>query len=72
MPSFLSQAITTVAGLASVAVANGQGNYFPPTPEGLKVVESKHQEGVKISYKEVFFLTLPNMYNIYSGIKANW
>lgn len=55
MPSFLSQAITTVAGLASVAVANGQSNYFPPTPEGLKVVESKHQEGVKISYKEVFF-----------------
>lgn len=58
MPSFLSQAITTVAGLASVAVANGQDNYFPPTPEGLKVVESKHQEGVKISYKEVFLFYL--------------
>lgn len=55
MPSFLSQAITTVAGLTSVAVASGQGSYFPPTPEGLKVVESKHQEGVKISYKEVIY-----------------
>lgn len=53
MPSFISQAIATAAGLASVVVANNQGNYFPPTPEGLKVVESKHQEGVKISYKEV-------------------
>lgn len=45
----------TAAGLASVVVANNQGNYFPPTPEGLKVVESKHHEGVKISYKEVSF-----------------
>ncbi|KAJ5665072.1 uncharacterized protein N7477_007520 [Penicillium maclennaniae] len=26
--------------------------YFPPTPEGLKIVHSKHEEGVKISYKE--------------------
>ncbi|EAW12632.1 putative carboxypeptidase S1 [Aspergillus clavatus NRRL 1] len=36
------------AGLATVASAQ----YFPPTPEGLKVVHSKHHEGVKISYKE--------------------
>jgi carboxypeptidase D len=35
--------------LASVAAAQ----YFPPIPEGLKVVNSKHEQGVKISYKEV-------------------
>jgi len=35
--------------LAGVATAQ----YFPPTPEGLKIVHSKHEEGVKISYKEV-------------------
>lgn len=35
--------------LAGLAVAQ----YFPPTPDGLKVVHSKHEEGVKISYKEV-------------------
>ncbi|KAJ5134652.1 hypothetical protein N7448_000328 [Penicillium atrosanguineum] len=34
--------------LASVAAAE----YFPPAPEGLKIVNSKHEEGVKISYKE--------------------
>ncbi|KAJ5104472.1 hypothetical protein NUU61_001819 [Penicillium alfredii] len=38
----------TAAFLAGAAVAQ----YFPPTPEGVKVVESKHQKGVKISYKE--------------------
>jgi carboxypeptidase D len=37
------------ASLAAAAAAQ----YFPPTPEGLKVVESKHHKGVKISYKEV-------------------
>ncbi|KAJ5087807.1 hypothetical protein N7456_011423, partial [Penicillium angulare] len=36
------------ASLNSLAVAQ----YFPPTPEGLTVVNSKHQEGVQISYKE--------------------
>jgi carboxypeptidase D len=41
--------VISAAGLAG-AVA---GQYFPPTPEGLKVVNSKHQEGVKISYKDV-------------------
>lgn len=35
--------------LASVAAAQ----YFPPTPEGLKIVKSKHEEGVVISFKEV-------------------
>lgn len=48
----------TAAFLAGAAVAQ----YFPPTPEGVKVVESKHQKGVKVSYKEVsfgfFFLVL--------------
>lgn len=29
--------------------------YFPPVPDGLKVVESQHQKGVKISYKQVRF-----------------
>lgn len=53
MPSLHSLAITAVAGLASVAAAGQDRSYFPPSPEGLTVVESKHQEGVKISYKEV-------------------
>ncbi|KAL5360366.1 Alpha/Beta hydrolase protein [Aspergillus floccosus] len=47
MPSAKSVVIGAV-GLAG-AVA---GQYFPPTPEGLKVVHSKHEKGVKISYKE--------------------
>lgn len=40
------------------------GKYFPPTPQGVKVVESKLQEGVKISYKEVRQSTLfpPGLY----------
>ncbi|PYH98993.1 alpha/beta-hydrolase [Aspergillus ellipticus CBS 707.79] len=42
--------VTLVAAwLASVAAVAGQ--YFPPTPEGVKVIHSKHHEGVKISYK---------------------
>lgn len=47
MPSFSSWALTATT-LASLVA--GQ---FPPTPEGQKVVQSKHHEGVKISYKEV-------------------
>ncbi|KAF9890986.1 hypothetical protein FE257_005243 [Aspergillus nanangensis] len=35
-------------GLAGAVV----GQYFPPTPEGLTIVKSKHEKGVKISYKE--------------------
>lgn len=38
-----------VVSLAGAAVAQ----YFPPSPKGLKVVNSKHEKGVKISYKEV-------------------
>lgn len=41
--------LSGTAGLALTASAQ----YFPPTPEGLTVVHSKHQEGVQISYKEV-------------------
>ncbi|KAJ5495421.1 Carboxypeptidase S1 [Penicillium diatomitis] len=36
------------ASLAGSAVAQ----YFPPLPSGLTVVESKHEKGVKISYKQ--------------------
>lgn len=46
---WLVSLFTVAAGFVR-AVA---GDYFPPTPEGLTVVESKYQEGVKISYKEV-------------------
>ena len=45
---FLASAVAVLAGAGAVA-----GQYFPPTPEGLKVVHSKQYEGVKISYKEV-------------------
>lgn len=38
-----------VASLAAATAAQ----YFPPTPHGLKVVESKHEKGVRILYKEV-------------------
>ena len=47
-----SASLAFILGLAAVVA----GQYFPPTPEGVKVVESKHQEGVKISYKEVRIL----------------
>ena len=40
-----------LAAFAGIAAAQ----YFPPMPEGLRVVNSKHEEGVKISYKEVSF-----------------
>lgn len=40
------------AGLAGAVAAQ----YFPATPEGLKVIKSKHEEGVTISYKEVRFI----------------
>lgn len=39
------------AALAVTAAAQ----YFPPIPDGLKVVESQHQKGVKIAYKQVRF-----------------
>ncbi|KAJ5986490.1 Carboxypeptidase S1 [Penicillium sp. IBT 35674x] len=40
--------LLAAACLAGVTAAQ----YFPSTPEGLKVVKSKHEEGVEISYKE--------------------
>ena len=39
--------------LAASTVGLAAAQYFPPAPEGLKIVHSKHEEGVKISYKEV-------------------
>ncbi|KAJ5177009.1 Carboxypeptidase S1 [Penicillium canariense] len=39
-----------IAAVSLAAAAAAQ--YFPPTPEGLKVVDSKHEKGVKISYKQ--------------------
>jgi carboxypeptidase D len=48
MPS-LSSLVGVSAGLASLAA----GQYFPPSPEDVRVIHSKHQEGVTISYKEV-------------------
>ncbi|KAL2833105.1 Alpha/Beta hydrolase protein [Aspergillus pseudoustus] len=47
MPS-LSSLVGVSAGLASLAASQ----YFPPSPDGVKVIHSKHQEGVTISYKE--------------------
>ncbi|KAJ6155620.1 hypothetical protein N7470_006186 [Penicillium chermesinum] len=45
-----------MVGLARLVVAflagTALGQYFPPTPEGLTVIHSKQEEGVKISYKE--------------------
>jgi hypothetical protein len=35
---------------ALAGVVNAQ---FPPTPEGIKVLDSKLTDGVRISYKEV-------------------
>lgn len=43
--------------LLSLSVAGGLSGLvaaqFPPKPEGVTVLESKLEEGVKISYKEV-------------------
>ncbi|KAL4919475.1 Alpha/Beta hydrolase protein [Aspergillus aurantiobrunneus] len=44
--------LTSLVGLSTSLVGIVAGQYFPPTPEGVKVVHSKHQEGVTISYKE--------------------
>ncbi|EPS34349.1 hypothetical protein PDE_09313 [Penicillium oxalicum 114-2] len=44
----VSTAWLAAAPLAATVAAQ----YFPPPPEGLTVVESKHEEGVKISYKQ--------------------
>ncbi|KAL2865623.1 putative carboxypeptidase S1 [Aspergillus lucknowensis] len=47
MPSLVS-VFGVSASLASLVACQ----YFPPTPEGVKVIHSKHNEGVTISYKE--------------------
>ncbi|KAI9374944.1 Alpha/Beta hydrolase protein [Aspergillus egyptiacus] len=47
MPSLKSW-IGISASLAGLVPAQ----YFPPEPEGVKVIHSKHQKGVTISYKE--------------------
>ncbi|KAJ9243607.1 hypothetical protein DTO207G8_1686 [Paecilomyces variotii] len=49
-----------VAGLAGAVTAQ----YFPATPEGLKVIKSKHEEGVTISYKE------PGICETTEGVKS--
>lgn len=45
--------LTSLLGLSAGLVSLVAGQYFPPSPEGVKVVHSKHQKGVTISYKEV-------------------
>ncbi|KAL4883328.1 Alpha/Beta hydrolase protein [Aspergillus karnatakaensis] len=44
--------LTSLIGLSTSLVGLVAGQYFPPSPEGLKIIHSKHQEGVTISYKE--------------------
>ncbi|GLI79427.1 hypothetical protein PoHVEF18_007762 [Penicillium ochrochloron] len=45
--------VPTITWLAAVSlVGTVAAQYFPPTPEALTVVESKHEKGVKISYKQ--------------------
>ncbi|OKO99939.1 Carboxypeptidase S1 -like protein [Penicillium subrubescens] len=45
--------VPTTTWLAAVSlVGTAAAQYFPPTPEGLTVVKSKHEKGVKISYKQ--------------------
>ena len=46
--------------VAACVAGTAAAQYFPPTPEGLKVIKSKHEEGVKISYKEVPLLSQCN------------
>lgn len=54
----------------AAALAGAVAAQFPPTPEGLTVINSKHEEGVTISYKEVIFfigLNFP-LLNILSSV----
>lgn len=54
-----SSTVCNAASLLTCALApNFAHAQFPPTPEGLTVVDSKFKEGVKISYKEVRILKL--------------
>jgi len=44
--------------LGTVGLLSGVVNaQFPPTPEGVTILESKLEEGVTISYKEVRLLS---------------
>ncbi|KAL4747104.1 hypothetical protein BDW72DRAFT_22979 [Aspergillus terricola var. indicus] len=52
LPSLSMPSLTSVVGLSASLVTLVAGQYFPPTPEGVKVIHSKHQKGVTISYKE--------------------
>ncbi|PWY70277.1 alpha/beta-hydrolase [Aspergillus heteromorphus CBS 117.55] len=61
-PSLVS---VVIAGLASAGAVAAQ--YFPPTPEGVKVVHSKHHDGVKISYKNPEICETTPGVNSYSG-----
>lgn len=57
LTSLSMPSLTSVVGLSASLVGLVAGQYFPPTPEGVKVIHSKHQKGVTISYKEVCFST---------------
>ncbi|KAL4768318.1 Alpha/Beta hydrolase protein [Aspergillus nidulans var. acristatus] len=52
LSSLSMPSLTSVVGLSAALVGFVAGQYFPPTPEGVKVIHSKHQKGVTISYKE--------------------
>lgn len=45
--------LSSLFGLSAGLVGLVAGQYFPPPPKDVRVIHSKHQEGVKISYKEV-------------------
>jgi hypothetical protein len=61
--------VPTTTWLAAVSlVGTAAAQYFPPTPEGLTVVKSKHEKGVKISYKQVgdYLFSMGNLWIVWS------
>lgn len=52
-------ALATLALLGGLAAAQ-----FPPKPEGVKTLQSKHHPGVKLSYKE------PGLCETTPGVKS--
>ncbi|KJF60508.1 carboxypeptidase S1 [Coccidioides immitis RS] len=44
--------VSTRLSLPILLVRTVAGKYFPPTPEGVRVVNSRYDEDIKISYKE--------------------
>lgn len=50
--------LCTVGGLAVIVAAQ-----FPAKPEGVTVLESQLEEGVRISYKEVSYSTFYDLQN---------